>query len=309
MRVPALWGSAQTGLDAMAYAHRAKPLAMINLKSLCKLNTVLSLSLSLSLSLALLGALLCGSAHADTLIYVVGGSSQFGTLDLQTRAYSQITTTTQPLSGLAAHNGQLYATSLALPSILYTLSDTGTLASMGGLGTYFSGLAFNASGTLYANDFIVSSDHLGTLNPSTGAYANIGSINITSSNQSGVLAFSNGVLYDAIKSNSGNGLLASLNLTSGAATQIGSLNSLYINMILFDAQNVLYGIGENKNLYSINTSTAALNLLGAITGSNLPTQFFAAVAGPTTSDVPEPATLGLFAIGGLALRWRGKRSH
>ena len=78
-------------------------------------------------------------------------------------------------------------------------------------------------------------------------------------------------------------------------------------MALFAAQNVLSGIGADKNLYSINTTDATLTNLGAITGSNLPGSFNAAVAGPTTSDVPEPATLGLFAIGGLALRWRGKR--
>ncbi|MCX7113095.1 MAG: PEP-CTERM sorting domain-containing protein [Proteobacteria bacterium] len=238
---------------------------------------------------------------------MAGSSSQFGTFDLQTRAYSQITaSTTQTLSGLAASNGQLYATSNANPALLYTLSDTGTLAAVGGTGRLISGLAFNASGTLYADDKTNSS--LGTLNPSTGAYANIGSISPTSVNSNGVLAFSNGVLYAVITNGPNIKVLASLNLASGAATQIGP-DAQYVGMILFDAQNVLYGISISKNLYSINTSTAALTNLGAITGSNLPGNFNAAVAAPTTSDVPEPATLGLFAIGGLALRWRGKRTR
>ena len=174
---------------------------------------------------------------------------------------------------------------------------------MGGTGRKISGLAFNASGTLYADDW--DNDHLGTLNPSTGAYANIGA-SLQNINEHGVLAFSNGVLYEAMGPNSN--MLASLNLASGAATQIGSTNNLYLNMNLFDAQNGLYGIGADNNLYSINTGDATLTNLGAITGSNLPTLFTAAVAAPT-SDAPEPATLGLFAIGGLALRWRGKRSR
>ena len=262
---------------------------------------------SLSLSLALLGTLLCGSAHADTLIYVAGRDNNFdnvfGTISLQTRVYSQIAFTTQRLSALATNNGQLYATSFSPTSTLYTLSDTGTLAPVGGTGTRISGLAFNASGTLYASDW--TNDALGTLNPSTGAYTASGSTGTILGNQHGQLAFSSGVLYAAISDSSE--LLASLDLTNGAASQIG-IDSLYANMNLFAAQNALYGIGANKNLYSINTTDATLTLLGAITGSDLPISFAAAVAGPT-SDVPEPDTLGLFAIGGLALRWRGKRSR
>ena len=115
------------------------------------------------------------------------------------------------------------------------------------------------------------------------------------------------MLYDAIQNNT-NGLLASLNLTSGAYTQIGTNNNQYVNIILFSAQNVLYGIRGDNHVYSIDTSTNAMNDLGAINGSNIPTFFNAAVAA-ATSDVPEPATLGLFAIGGLALRWRRKRSR
>ena len=233
---------------------------------------------------------------------MAGSNKEFGTFDLQTRVYSQINTTTQTLSALAAYNGQLYATDFSDPSILYTVSDTGTLSPVGNTGTNITGLAFNASGILYAN----TGDELGTLIPSTGAYTNIGFTGFPSSNIFGTLAFSNGVLYDAIE-DGGEGLLASLNLTTGAATVIGG-SRLYGEMALFDAQNVLYGI-RGTSLFSINTTSAALTVLGNITGSNRPGQFFAAVAAPTTSDVPEPATLGLFAIGGLALRLRGKRSR
>ena len=241
------------------------------------------------------------------MIYVAGIDNNvdnvFGTISLQTRVYSQIANTTQMLSALATNNGQLYATSFSSTSTLYTLSDTGTLAPVGGTGTQISGLAFNASGTLYASDY--TNDALGTLNLSTGVYADIGGTGYILGNTHGQLAFSSGVLYAAISDSSE--LLASLDLTNGAASQIGSSNSLYGNMNLFAAQNALYGIATDNHLYSINTSSAELFDLGAITGSDLPIAFSAAVAGPT--DVPEPATLGLFAIGGLALRWRGKRSR
>jgi hypothetical protein len=235
---------------------------------------------------------------------VAGIFGQFGTLDLQTRVYSQITASTGlDLTALAENNGQLYVTDDG--SNLYSISNTGTMTSIGSAGTTISGLAFNAGGTLYADN--LDAQHLGTLSTGTGGYTDKGPFGMSNFNSKGVLAFSNGVLYDAINTGA-NGLLASLNLTSGAATQIGSSNSLYNFMILFDAQNVLYGISSDNDLYSINTSTAALNLVGAITGSNLPVRFGSAVAGPT-SDVPEPSSLGLFAIGALALRWRRKRSR
>ena len=121
-----------------------------------------SLSLSLSLSLALLGVLLFGHARAGTMIYVAGDNLQFGTIDLQTRVYTQITaSTSQLISALAADNGQLYATNFpqdssptlnfpGLSPTLFTLSITGVLTPIGstGSGTIIAGLSFNASGTL-----------------------------------------------------------------------------------------------------------------------------------------------------------------
>ena len=196
------------------------------------------------------------------------------------------------------YQGQLYGVN----SALYTVGTNGSLTSIGSTGAAISGLAFDATGKLYADDY--SNDRLGTLNLATGAYTNIGAIGVSSSNFHGVLAFSNGTLYDAVSQQ-----LFSLNTLTGAGTAIGSSNSLHQGMALFDAGNVLYGIGSDKNLYSINTATAGLTNLGAITGANLPGSFYAATAGTTSNNVPEPSSLALFAIGALVMGWGRKRSN
>ena len=169
-----------------------------------------------------------------------------------------------------------------------------------------SGIAFDATGKLFANDY--SNGRLGTLNLATGAYTNIGSIGVASTNRYGVLAFSNGTLYDATYNvfDSLPGKLNSLNTATGLGITIGSTDNRYQSMALFDVQNVLYGIG-GKSFFSINTTTAALTDLGAITGNNLPGSFTAATA-LTTNNVPEPSSLGLFAIGSLLMGFTRKRS-
>ena len=237
-------------------------------------------------------------------MYVAGSTKQFGTLDLLTRAYTQINADIgQFLTGLAMYQGQLYGVNYGTPAALYTVGTNGSLTSIGSTGTAISGLAFDATGKLYADNY--SNDRLGTLNLATGAYTNIGAIGVSSGNLGGVLAFSNGTLYDAVSQQ-----LFSLNTLTGAGTVIGISNSLYEGMALFDAGNVLYGIGmDNKNLYSINTATAGLTNLGAITGTNLPGRFYAATAGTTSNNVPEPSSLALFAIGALVMGWGRKRSN
>ena len=242
------------------------------------------------------------------MVYVAGDSNQFGTLDLQTRTYTQINANNgQRLGGLANYNGQLYATrEINASSTLYTVATNGNLTSIGSTGFKISGIAFDSTGILYAHNPDIA-DRLGTLNLATGAYTNIGNIGTQSSNISGVLAFSNGTLYDSVWDGGGSRLL-SLNTLTGVGTGIGSGNSHYTAMPLFDAQNVLYGIGIDMNLYSVNTATGGLTSLGAITGANLPARFLSATA-VTTNNVPEPSSLGLFAIGSLLMGFARKRSH
>ncbi len=242
------------------------------------------------------------------MVYVAGNVNEFGTLDLQTRAYTQINANNgQRLGGLANYNGQLYATrEINASSTLYTVATNGNLTSIGSTGFKISGVAFDATGILYANNGgDGSANRLGTLNLATAAYTNIGNIGTQSSNISGVLAFSNGILYDS--SWWGNPQLFSINTLTGVGTGIGSWDSHYTAMPLFDVQNALYGIGADMHLYSVNTATGGLTSLGAITGANLPARFLSATA-LTTNNVPEPSSLGLFAIGSLLMGFARKRS-
>ncbi|MGP0067855.1 MAG: PEP-CTERM sorting domain-containing protein [Isosphaeraceae bacterium] len=57
-----------------------------------------------------------------------------------------------------------------------------------------------------------------------------------------------------------------LDPTTGAGTLIGH-TSVELYGLGFDATGKLYGLGSDGNLYAVNTSTAALTLIGAYTGN------------------------------------------
>ena len=60
--------------------------------------------------------------------------------------------------------------------------------------------------------------------------------------------------------------LATLDPTTGAITPIGS-TSVPLGGLGFGPSGILYGLGFDSNLYSVNTSTAALTLIGPYTGN------------------------------------------
>jgi hypothetical protein len=59
--------------------------------------------------------------------------------------------------------------------------------------------------------------------------------------------------------------LATLDPTTGAMTEIGP-TSVLLYGLGFDDAGKLYGLGADRNLYGVNTSTAALTLIGSYTG-------------------------------------------
>jgi hypothetical protein len=60
--------------------------------------------------------------------------------------------------------------------------------------------------------------------------------------------------------------LGTLDPTTGAITVVGQTSEL-LGGLGFDANGKLYGLGFNGDLYSVNTSTAALSLIGPYTGN------------------------------------------
>jgi len=67
---------------------------------------------------------------------------------------------------------------------------------------------------------------------------------------------------DVVYIASSNDNLATLNPTTGTITPIGQ-TSITLDGIGFSASGQLYGLGSDANIYKVNTSTAALTLVGA----------------------------------------------
>ena len=127
-------------------------------------------------------ALATTATHADSLVYIVNGSQQFGTIDLATGAFNQIGPL-QPEAGsfglATAPNGSLVT--FAYSGNLYSINPTTGAPALSGLGgcppsasscapTTASTLG-NYAGNIYATDF---QNSLYSINPLTGAATLIG---------------------------------------------------------------------------------------------------------------------------------------
>lgn len=274
-----------------------------------------SLSLSTLFGGLLFLALGTGNAHAQT-IYIVGNSNQFGSFDLSTRVYTQITANLGAEYGGLAYNpsnGTLYSSSRFISgNPLVTISTIGIVTNIGDTGIPSAGLAFRPSDSVLF-DYDFNFDRLGTVNTSNGVYTNLGNLGIFTTGVGGRISFLNNTLYlAALSSPSG---LYSLNQSTGAANFIGFGSSAipYVEMdAIFSAGNTLYGItsqggGSPHTLYSINTASGALTSLGTLSGSSQPNFIRGAAASISSASAPEPGTLAFLALGGTLVLVRRRR--
>jgi hypothetical protein len=123
------------------------------------IRTMLMVSLGLGLAFS-------ASAGDSPVVYVVTGSQQFGTVNLATGAFRQISTTPEGQANLVqAPGGFLY--SLTVSGYLVTIDpSTGATSYIGSTGLGFEAFAFaGLGGRLYATDF---SGNLYSVDPGTG---------------------------------------------------------------------------------------------------------------------------------------------
>jgi hypothetical protein len=249
-------------------------------------------------------------AKADTLAYVASSSGDFGTMDLNTGAFTALGTPPSILKGLATLNGTLYAANTPLAhGTLFTLNpNTGALTAVGA----DSGLIYENFGSTTSGLFAVGYDphaavftqDLYSINPATGAPTLIGptGLSITAPYQG--LSTNSGTLYYSY-----NGDLYILNTTTGAASLTGSFGgNSGMGAMLFEGGTLYGGDNGHFTIDTINTATGA-----ATVGPNfVVTQFgnifgLAPLPSGPPSAAPEPASiieiiLGLCSLAALRRR-------
>jgi hypothetical protein len=202
-----------------------------------------------------------GTVYATDVVPAAGGNFSFGSIDLNTGAFTVINDQAGSANwhGLAASQADnlLYSVDLDSGNFnLLSVTPTGTVNVIGATGLFITGMAFDdANSILYG----VDGSNLYTINVGTGASTVVGALGsfITSTRL--------GLAYDPV------------------------LQALYLNA------------ADGGSLYSVNVSTGAATLIGsngATAGSGidglayLPTQ---------VQPVPEPSTVVLAGLGGLVL--------
>jgi len=257
--------------------------------------------------------LIAGSARAAELFVSLNATPQFsnfGTLDTTTGALTLLGDNNITLTGLGTTGGVLYGADAA--GTLYSVNTAnGALTTVGSSGVAYLDFAVANSG-LYA---VGTNDSLYSINVSTGAATLIGPTGLTAStmNHNSLASGTTGLFYDLMDN------VYSLDPTTGAATFVGCGGNLVSGGCSgpqLDAMaasgGTLFGVDNVvTSLYVLSTSTGAMTLLSAITGTNgVGIDGLSAAPMSAASATPIPGALPLFATGlgalGL-LGWRRKR--
>lgn len=240
------------------------------------------------------------SSMAQT-AYVIGNGTRFGTLNLQTGAYTKIADLTTSLRGIATGaDGTLYGLAGDFDQFLYKVSSTGTETLVGATGTSLANGSNDGFGVAYDGSlYLRQGSKLYSVNATTGAATLVGSMGVGASGQ--FAGTPNGKLYTIVSA--GSESLYELNRSSGAATFVGSAASrgalVYANSTMFSINGSDAGgpsLGP-YTIYSVNTATGASTAI-----TNYDTSKAGIISSAATiGAVPEPTTLAALTVGGLGL--------
>jgi len=200
------------------------------------------------------------SAQTPTAYEFVGGSNNWGTIDLATGTFSQTGNTGALLSGLGVGPGGLLYGGLDSSGTLYQVNPAnGSLTTVG-----TSSVAYNDFGSttdgVYALDTTLN---LYSVNTTTGATTLIGPIGLNTGSTIGLstgsdtLYFTNGVTA----------FLYSINTSTGAATEIGDTGIKNIGALVYENGTLYAGSNSpSAALYALNPATGAATFVGNASG-------------------------------------------
>ncbi|MBV9745139.1 MAG: PEP-CTERM sorting domain-containing protein [Acidobacteriia bacterium] len=248
-------------------------------------------------------------AKADTIAYVGASASAFGTIDLNTGAFTLINGNSPTVDGFGALGGSLFASEafngVAHGTLFQINPVTGTHTAVGSdTGLYYEDFGSTPTG-LYAIGHDPTSrlepQNLYSINPLTGAATLIGPTGLITGQPYQALSTNSATLYFAQGSD-----LYTLNTNTGAATVVGPFGGFTAMDALLEEGGILYG-GDNYH-HAIDTIDPATGTATVGPPSGVFLDNFGLTYGlapsPLASSVPEPATFGLVGlfVAGIAAR-------
>lgn len=233
-------------------------------------------------SVLTVGLCLATSARADNIAYTGTVSGTFGTMDLNTGAFTSLGNSGQTLAGMAVANGLLFASSYHTANgTLFTVNPAnGGLTSVGTA----TGIDYDDFGATTSGLYVVGTNSdLYSINASNGAATLIGPTGLSLgfvrslSDNSSTLYFANGLdLY-------------TLNTSTGASTLVGAFgDSIGMAAMLMEG-GILYGADyTNNTVDTINVSTGVATVGPA---SQAGSTIYGLAPNPIpNSTTPEPGT-------------------